>query len=73
MKQHTSATPGNSPARHIATYFGAIADTLDWEYTDWQALSARLQASGTPIGQLTLHQVHVAITGTVRSAHKAGA
>jgi hypothetical protein len=73
MSQHAPATPGNSHARQIAFYFGAIADTTDWEHADWQALSVRLQASGTPIASLTLHQVHVAIAATVRAARKDGA
>lgn len=73
MKHHTPATPGSSPARQIAFYFGAIADTTDWEHADWQALSIRLQASGTPISDLTLHQVHTAIADTVRAARKDGA
>lgn len=73
MPHRTPATPGSSPARQIATYFGAIADTLDWEHADWQALSIRLQASGTPIADLTLHQVHGAIADTVRAARKGGA
>jgi hypothetical protein len=70
MRDNTQATPGSSPARQIAFYFGAIADTLDWEHADWQALSIRLQASGTPIASLTLHQVHAAIAATVRVARK---
>ena len=61
MRKHAQATPGNSPQRQIATYFGAIADTLEWNHDDWLALSARLQASGTPIGELTLRQVHTCI------------
>lgn len=73
MKHHTPATSGSSPARQIAFYFGAIADTTDWEHSDWQALSIRLQASGTPISDLTLRQVHAAITDTVRAAHKSRA
>jgi hypothetical protein len=73
MKHETQATPGSSPARQIAFYFGAIADTTDWEHSDWQALSIRLQASGTPISDLTLHQVHVAIIDTVRAAYSGGA
>lgn len=72
MRKDTPATPGNSPARQIATYFGAIADTLDWHYTDWQALNARLQSSGTPIGKLTLDQVHTLITDQQRGVRKAG-
>lgn len=73
MCDNTQATSGSSPARQIAFYFGAIADTTDWEHADWQALSIRLQASGTPISDLTLHQVHAAITDTVRAARKGGA
>lgn len=73
MKHDTPATPSGSPARQIAFYFGAIANTTDWEHASWQALSIRLQASGTPISDLTLHQVHAAITDTVRAAYNGGA
>lgn len=72
MRTHTQATPGSSPARQIAFYFGAIADTTDWEHTDWQALTVRLQASGTPIADLTLHQVQTAIADTIRAAREGG-
>ncbi len=72
MPDSTQATPGDNPARQIATFFGAIADTLDWHYTDWLALDARLQACGTPIAQLTLQQVHDAITGTARAMQGGG-
>jgi hypothetical protein len=73
MRDNTQATPGSSPARQIAFYFGAIADTTDWEHADWQALSVRLQASAKPIASLTLQQVYVAITDTIRAARKDGA
>jgi hypothetical protein len=73
MRTHTQATPGSSPARQIAFYFGAIADTTDWEHADWQALTARLLASGTPIAGLTLHQVHTAIADTISAARMDGA
>ena len=71
MRKHAQATPGTSPQRQIATYFGAIADTIEWNHEAWLALSARLQASGTPIGDLSLHQVHTCITETARD-HGAG-
>lgn len=73
MRNDTQATSADSPARQIAFYFGAIANTLDWTHDQWLALNARLQVSGAPIGELTLHQVHVVIQATVRGSHKAGA
>lgn len=64
MSLDTPATSGKNPARQIAVYFGAIADTLDWQQPEWLALNARLQACGTPVRELTLQQVYAAITAT---------
>lgn len=68
MSLDTRATPGSSPARQLAFTIGLIADTTDWPHADYQALTARLLAAGTPVLALTLGQVVDAIT-TTTAAH----
>lgn len=55
-------TPAAAEARQIATYFGQVADTLDWNLDAWQALAAKLAALGKPASSLTLDDVATAIT-----------
>ncbi len=50
-----------SAARRIAYFFGLIADTLDWNHTDWLALSAKLQADSRAPEALTLADIEAAI------------
>lgn len=68
MSNDTRATPGSSPARQLAFTIGLIADTTDWPHAEYQALTARLLAAGTPVLALTLGQVVDAIT-TTAAAH----
>jgi len=63
MSIDTQGAPA-SAARQIAHYFGLIADTLDWNHTDWLALAARLEAFGRPVHALTLADVETAVTAT---------
>lgn len=69
MSHDTQVPPSRTAA--LAVLIGAIADTTDWNHTDWQALAARLLAYGVPAEQLTLGQVHDAIAA-VRAAHQGG-
>ena len=63
MSIDTQVAPA-SAARQVAHYFGLIADTLDWNHTDWLALGARLESCGKPIHALTLADVESAVTAT---------
>lgn len=63
MSIDTRGAPA-SAARQVAHYFGLIADTLDWNHTDWLALGARLEASGKPVHALTLADIETAVTAT---------
>lgn len=63
MPKRTRVAPA-SAARQIAHYFGLIADTLDWNHTEWLALAARLEACGKPVHALTLADVEKAVTAT---------
>ena len=60
MSHDTTAAPGN-PRREIAAAFGAIANTLDWNYDAWLALMAKLEAASKPVPALTLADVTAAI------------
>lgn len=61
--------PTAAEARQIATYFGLVADTLDWQIDAWQALSAKLVALGKPPSSLTLGDVQTAITAVLSDAN----
>lgn len=63
MSNDTQGAPA-SAARQVAHYFGLIADTLDWNQTDWLALGARLEAFGKPVHALTLADVEMAVAAT---------
>ena len=65
--------PGSSPARQLAFTIGLIADTTEWPHADYQALTARLLAPGTPVLELTLGQVVDAITTTATASGAGGA
>ena len=69
MSLDTCSAPA-AHARQIAFFFGLIADTLDWNHTDWLALSARLEACG-PAHALTLGSVQAAIDAVQATAQEA--
>lgn len=69
MRKHTRTTPDSNPRTQLADYFGAIADTLEGNPDAWQALCARLLASGKPVGDLTLRQIHGCIGETREGDH----
>lgn len=58
MRKHAQAAQGSHPSTQLTTYFNAIADTLEWNPDAWRILCDRLRASGTPVGNLTLRQIH---------------
>lgn len=62
MAHDAPSTPGPSSARQISLVFGFIADTLEWPHADYQALIARLQATGKPALSITLDDVLAAYT-----------
>ncbi len=58
MRKHTRTTPSSNLRTQLADYFGVIAGTQEWNPDAWRALCTRLQASGTPLDELTLRQIH---------------
>lgn len=67
MSDDTPSTPGARPARQISLVFGFIADTLEWPNADYQALIARLEATGKPALAITLDDVLAAYTAQLKA------
>lgn len=65
MANDATATPGSPAARQISLTFGMIADTLEWPYSDYQALIARLEGTGKTPLSLTLDDVLTAILAQI--------
>ncbi len=61
MHKPTRNTSGGHPRTQLADYFGTLADTLEWNPDAWRALCASLLAPDTPVGDLTLRQIHACI------------
>ncbi|AWH47928.1 hypothetical protein C1925_01480 [Stenotrophomonas sp. SAU14A_NAIMI4_5] len=74
MSDDTPSAPGPGSARQISLVFGFIADTLEWPHADYQALIARLEATGKPALTITLDDVLSAYTAQqkARSGGAAG-
>ncbi len=71
MSRDTQVAPSDSPSRQIAFIFGYIADCTEWPNDQYQALTARLVATGRPILSLTLGDVLDALTRTVSASGQA--
>ena len=71
MSQRAQVASSDSPTRQIAFIFGYIADCTEWPNDQYQALTARLVASGRPILSLTLGDVLDALTRTVAASCQA--
>lgn len=71
MSQRAQVASSDSPTRQIAFVFGYIADCTEWPNDQYQALTARLVASGRPILSLTLGDVLDALTRTVAASGQA--
>lgn len=71
MATDTQAVPSERPSRQLAFIFGHIADCTEWPHDQYQALIARLIATGQPILSLTLGDVLDALTRTVAAAGQA--
>lgn len=71
MATDTQAVPSERPSRQLAFIFGHIADCTEWPLDQYQALTARLVATGRPILSLTLGDVLDALTRTVAASCQA--
>lgn len=71
MSQRAQVASSDSPTRQIAFIFGYIADCTEWPHGQYQALTARLVATGRPILSLTLGDVLDALTRTVAASGQA--
>lgn len=71
MSNDARIASGDSPSRQIAFIFGHIADCTEWPNDQYQALTARLIATGHPILSLTLGDVLDALTRTVAASGQA--
>lgn len=60
MSHNTPIAPAN-PRRAIASAFGEIANTTDWNHHAWLALMVKLEAADKPVTDITLADVVAAI------------
>ncbi len=72
MAADTRAVPSDRPTRQIAFIFGYIADCTEWPIDQYQALVARLVATGRSPLSLTLGDVLEALTATVSAGPASG-
>jgi len=72
MATDTRAVPSDRPTRQIAFIFGHIADCTEWPIDQYQALVARLVATGRSPLSLTLGDVLEALTATVSAIDATG-
>lgn len=72
MSQRAQVASSDSPTRQIAFIFGHIADCTEWPIDQYQALVARLVATGRSPLSLTLGDVLDALTATVSAGAATG-
>jgi hypothetical protein len=46
----------------LAHYFGAIADSLEWDHSSWVGLCSQLQLVRRNPGELTLSEIQLMLT-----------
>ena len=72
MSHDARIASSDSPTRQIAFIFGHIADCTEWPIDQYQALVARLVATGRSPLSLTLGDVLDALTATVSAGAPTG-